>query len=177
MNIAVLAGGLSTERDVSLSTGSMVCNALCGYGHMTALVDAYLGVENYAGSPEKYFSLSSREVTKVPEIAPDLSAIKNRSVTDSKSFFGPGVLQICAAADKVFIALHGENGEDGRVQAALDLMGIAYTGTGYFGSALAMDKDMSKKLLQGVGVPTAKWVFVNKGEDAAADTMSSPCVI
>ena len=177
MNIAVLAGGLSTERDVSLSTGSMVCNALCEYGHKTALVDAYLGISDYRGNPEQYFNAQPRVVPAVPEEAPDLMAVKNNRVSCSKSFFGPGVLEICDAADKVFIALHGENGEDGRVQATLDLMGIAYTGTGYLGSALAMDKDMSKRLLQSGGVPTAKWEFVNNYENFTSDKIGFPCVV
>lgn len=62
MKIAVLAGGLSTERDVSLSTGSMVCNALINYGRKTALVAEYLGVKYYSGDAEQYFSTQPRSI-------------------------------------------------------------------------------------------------------------------
>ncbi len=66
--------------------------------------------------------------------------------------------------DKVFIALHGPYGEDGRVQGLLDILGIPYTGSGVLGSALAMDKDITKRLLRSDGIPTPDWVCVRKGE-------------
>ena len=181
MKIAVVAGGFSTERDVSLSTGSMVCNALCASGHKTALVDSYLGLNLNGCDPESAFSTQIRPVPKVPEQAPDLCAVAKMRAggqeQSSEAFFGPGVLDVCKAADKVFIALHGENGEDGRVQATLDLLGVPYTGTGYIGSALAMDKDLSKKLLKSGGVPTADWVYLQGGDLHAVDEIGLPCVV
>ena len=73
--------------------------------------------------------------------------------------FGPGVLELCRMADMVFLALHGTCGEDGRVQAAFDLMGIPYTGAGYLGSAIAMDKDLTKRMVADV-VSTPGWKTV-----------------
>ena len=71
-----------------------------------------------------------------------------------RNFFGPNVLTLCEQADVVFLGLHGANGEDGKVQAAFDLMGIKYTGTGYLSSALAMDKGIIKQMFLMHDVPT-----------------------
>ena len=78
--------------------------------------------------------------------------------------FGPGVLELCGMADLVFLALHGSCGEDGRVQAAFDLMGIPYTGSGYLGSAIAMDKDLTKRMVADV-VSTPGWKTVSYTAD------------
>ncbi len=72
--------------------------------------------------------------------------------------------------DKVFIALHGTYGEDGRVQGLLDLLGIPYVGSGVLGSALAMDKDMTKRILLSYGIPTPRWVCVREEEEVRWDT-------
>ncbi|MDY2978176.1 MAG: D-alanine--D-alanine ligase, partial [Oscillospiraceae bacterium] len=96
---------------------------------------------------------------------PYLEEIRARRKWKSESQFGPGVLELCAGADAVFLALHGACGEDGRVQAALDLMGIPYTGSGYLGSAIAMDKDLTKRLVADV-VNTPGWKMVDvRAED------------
>ena len=79
-----------------------------------------------------------------------------------RSFFGPNVLELCQAADIVFMGLHGSNGEDGKVQATFDLLGIRYTGTGYLSSALAMDKGLTKKIFLMDQVPTPKGVSMLK---------------
>ena len=81
---------------------------------------------------------------------------------DPDVFFGPNVLDICKASDIVFMALHGENGENGKVQAAFDLMGIKYTGTGYDGSMIAMSKDLTRKMLIPRGVRMAKGLTITK---------------
>ncbi len=71
--------------------------------------------------------------------------------------------------DKVFIALHGPYGEDGRIQGLLDLLGIPYVGSGVLGSALAMDKDFTKKILRFHQIPTPDWVAIKKGEEICWD--------
>ncbi len=73
-------------------------------------------------------------------------------------------LELCAGADVVFLALHGACGEDGRIQAALDLLGVPYTGSGYLGSAIAMDKDLTKRLVADK-VTTPKWQTVTVTEE------------
>lgn len=176
MKIVVLAGGLSPERNVSLSSGAMVCQALRGRGHRTAFVDLYLGTD---GEPETLFDAPLPEsVKQVGREAPDLEALKAQR--GGKSLFGPGVLEMCGMADAVFLALHGACGEDGRVQAALELLGIPYTGTGYLSSALAMDKDLTKRLVAPCGVKTPRWETVRYGADEVAaltERLELPCVV
>lgn len=181
MKIAVLAGGLSPERNVSLSSGTMITQALRGLGHRAAMVDLYFGLENYTGCVEDYFDAPLSEAgKKVDPRAPDLDAIKASRKDKSKSQFGDRVLDLCKQADIVFLALHGTCGEDGRIQAAFDLMGIPYTGSGYLSSALAMDKDLTKRLIAGLGVETPAWRRVNyteKDVDHLTSTTSVPCVV
>ena len=181
MKIVVLAGGLSPERNVSLSSGTMIAFALKGLGHQGALVDMYFGLEGYTGAVEDCFDQPLTEKwKKIDPTAPDLEAVKNARQWKSESKFGPGVLELCQKADIVFLALHGACGEDGRVQAAFDLLGIPYTGAGYLGSALAMDKDLTKRLIAGLGVSTPKWRRVNytaKDVDSLTSTTPVPCVV
>ena len=145
MRIVVLAGGLSMERNVSLSSGNKICRALRSRGHQAILVDMFMGFEDYDGKLEDVFDTPDGFCGdySVAEAEPDLAAVRASRKDQSKSLFGPGVLDVCAKADIVFLALHGTCGEDGRVQAAFDLLGIPYTGAGYLSSAIAMDKDLS----------------------------------
>lgn len=181
MKIVVLAGGLSPERNVSLSSGIMVCQALRDRGHEAAFVDLYLGTENYDGSPESLFRAPlPEELRRVAREAPDLEEVRRSRRLDSDSVFGQDVLALCAMADVVFLALHGSCGEDGRVQAAFDLMGIPYTGSGYLGSALAMDKDLTKRLVAPLGVLTPAWKTVEYGADEVERITAEtrlPCVV
>ncbi len=181
MKIAVLAGGLSPERNVSLSSGTMITQALRGLGHRAAMVDLYFGLENYPGSVADYFDAPLLETgKKVDPAAPDLEAIKALRKDTSKNQFGERVLELCGQADIVFLALHGTCGEDGRIQAAFDLMGIPYTGAGYLSSALAMDKDLTKRLIAGSAVKTPAWRrvdYTEKDVDHLTSTTAVPCVV
>lgn len=140
MKIVVLCGGLSPERNVSLSSGGRIALALRSLGYRAALVDMYLGLEDMDGDLEAAFDAPLPNTSRAAESEPDLDAVRAGRRLKGWSLFGEGVLEICAAADVVFLALHGQCGEDGRVQAAFDLMGIRYTGSGYLASALAMDQ-------------------------------------
>ena len=176
MKIVVLAGGLSPERNVSLSSGSKVCQTLRDRGHEVAFVDMYLGTD---AAPESLFGAPlPPDLTKVARQAPDLEELKAQRGGDS--LFGPGVLELCQMADVVFLALHGACGEDGRVQAALGLMGIPFTGSDYLGSAIAMDKDLTKRMVIPAGVITPKWETVSYGEEdipALVERLELPCVV
>ena len=178
MKIVVLAGGLSDERNVSLSSGCKVCAALRERGHQAALIDMYLGTDQ---PPEALFSAPvPEELTKIGRQAPDLAAVRAARADGGENRFGPGVLEACRLADVVFLGLHGTCGEDGRVQAALDLLGIPYTGSGYLGSAIAMDKDLTKRLAAPLGVATPKWELVRyTAEEIPALTarLEVPCVV
>lgn len=181
MKIVVLAGGLSPERNVSLSSGTMIAEALRGKGHRAALVDLYFGLEDYSGPLDDYFDAPLSQAGKqVDRQAPDLDQVRAARRWQGKSQFGQGVLELCTQADVVFLAMHGQCGEDGRVQATFDLMGIPYTGAGYLGSALAMDKDLTKRLIAGFGVDTPKWQTVRYTADQVdrlTSTTSVPCVV
>lgn len=158
MKIVVLAGGFSGERNVSRSSGMLVASALRERGYEAALIDMYLGMEEQNCPLEAMFSApipdSWRQVSRT---APDLEALKRSRRLQSASLFGAGVLELCRMADIVFLALHGACGEDGRIQATLETLGIPFTGSGFLGAAVAMDKDLTKKLAAPLGVKTPAW--------------------
>lgn len=161
MNIVVLAGGTSTERLVSIISGTGVCRALRAKGHNAVLLDVFAGDE---GANKDDFFPAQYDVDKASEYISGFNDSIPAMVKQRRSFFGPNVIEMCAAAHIVFLALHGANGEDGRVQAAFDLMGIRYTGAGYLSSAMAMDKAITKNLFITGGVPTARAFFIERGE-------------
>lgn len=165
MKIVVLAGGLSPERNVSLSSGAMVCQALRERGHQVALVDLFFGLEGMPGTPESLYGQPIPEsFKKVSRQAPGLKQVRASRKDQSPSAIGPGVLELCAGADIVYLALHGACGEDGRIQAALDLLGVPYTGSGYLSSAIAMDKDLTKRMVADK-VVTPRWQVVRVSEE------------
>lgn len=175
MKIVVLAGGTSTERDVSLITGTMIYKALKSNGHQVVLLDVYLG---YEGNTDHIFEMNkdwAANISAIKENNPDLDQIKALRKGSSKSFFGQGVIDICSMADIVFLALHGENGEDGKIQAAFDLMGIKYTGTDYTSSALAMDKAITKEIFSVYHIPTPAGIHLRKG--GTYEWNIFPCVV
>jgi D-alanine-D-alanine ligase len=181
MKIIVLAGGLSTERNISLATGTKVCAALRRNGHQAVLLDLYLGTETLGAPAENVFEqLPELQPVKFSGVAPDLEAVKASRQWKNKSVFGPGVLELCQQADVVFLALHGECGEDGRVQATFDLLGIPYTGSGYRGSAIAMDKRLTKELMKVHGIKTPDWQVFHGETDSVEEILSkiaAPCVV
>lgn len=177
MKIVVLAGGISTEREISIVSGTQVCKALRSRGHQAILLDVYFGNEKV--EPGEAFA-KEYDVDAAAAYARSFDTKVEESIARGKAFFGKNVISICQAADVVFLALHGENGENGKVQAAFDLLGITYTGSGYLGSALAMDKGLSKKLFWQSGVPTPKGFVLHKEDEnrsLAAHDMHVPCVV
>ena len=176
MNILVLAGGLSAERDVSLTTGTMVAQALRRQGHKTFLIDLFFGYTGDLSDPKALFSdTAAQDMAGIGTDVPDLEALlKSRA---DKSRIGPGVMELAKAADIVFLGLHGEDGENGTVQAAFDLHGVRYTGSPYLGSALAMNKALAKTLFQRDGIPTPRGVNVTKESRALAKDVGLPCVV
>ena len=164
MKIVVLCGGTSTEREISIISGTGVCKALRQNGHMAILVDAFFGCEDsdlMDAFPDYY---------DVDEAAAYIrsfdSKVESAKANPTRSFFGPNVLKLCRMSDLVFLTLHGANGEDGKVQAAFDLRKIRYTGTGYASSALSMDKGLTKIMLGAKGIPVPKGTTLQKGLDS-----------
>ena len=178
MNIVVLAGGLSTERDVSFKTGSMVAKALKENGHKVILLDVFMGYsdreEDLTGIFDRADEISV-QVSDIPTEAPALAKVKASREDQSPCFFGPNVIKMCQMADIVFMALHGENGENGKIQAAFELMGIKYTGTDYISSAISMSKELTKKVLVPEGIPMPKGIALHKGHKV--EYVPFPCVV
>ncbi len=177
MKVVVLTGGVSTERDVALSSGKMIYEAVKKNGHQAVLLDVYLGYtgEDAGGIFEKEEDWA-KEIGEIGIKNPEIEAVKALRPDGDKNFFGPNVIQICQGADVVFMALHGENGENGKIQACFDLMGITYTGTDYVSSALCMDKGLAKELFDYHGIPTPKGICLKKGE-AYEGIIPFPCVV
>lgn len=182
MKIVVLAGGISTEREVSLVSGTGICRALREKGHRAILVDMFLGLNTVPANLETLFDAPDGLCpdAAIRTEAPDLEAVRRSRPDQGPSHLGPHVLDVCAAADMVFLGLHGEDGEDGRIQAALDLLGVPYTGSGHLASAVAMDKTVSKQLMDAAGIPTPKWrLLADYAEDVdrLAEELPMPCVV
>lgn len=177
MKIVVLAGGTSTERDVSLISGKKIYTALKENGHKVVLCDVFLGLpgQETEGLFEKEIDWIAG-ISDISEAAPDIEAVKAMREHPESGFFGPNVIELCRQADIVFMALHGENGENGKIQAAFDLWNIKYTGTDYYSSAIAMDKALTKEIFQQNGVPTPAGMSFRKGEEAK-DTVPFPKVV
>ena len=183
MDIVVLAGGLSTERDVSFKTGSMVASALRENGHRVILLDVFMGYSDKEEDLDGIFARAEEISVKtedIPEVAPDLAAVKASRKDQSPCFFGPNVIRMCQMADIVFMALHGENGENGKLQAAFDLLGVKYTGSDYLSSAIAMNKGMAKQLFASAGIPTPRGIAMkkqNRENDITKLPLTLPCVV
>jgi len=149
MKILVLAGGLSPERNVSLSSAAMISEALRKQGHRVAMLDLFFGMEDVGGDVEQIFDTPiPEEYKRVGQVAPDLEQVRASRKDQGPSLIGPGVLELCRKVDVVYLGMHGTCGEDGRIQAALDLLGVPYTGSGHLSSAIAMDKDLTKRLVK-----------------------------
>lgn len=167
MKIVVLAGGLSTERDVSLSSGAGICRTLRENGHDAFLLDVYIGFPYDSDRLEDVFTLPDGGLSiadSIKETEPDLQAVKASREDQSECFLGPNVADICRLTDIVFMALHGDVGENGKLQATFDILGIRYTGPNYLGSALAMDKGVAKQIFQDAGVPTPTGKTLRKSQ-------------
>jgi D-alanine-D-alanine ligase len=151
MRITVLMGGTSSERDVSLASGLRIAEALRSRGHTVKTVDTAKGPVSEA---EERRMLAGGVVKTKPPTPEELARMKSMSVEEMAA-----KLPKRGECDVAFLALHGGTGEDGTIQALLDLAGVPYTGSGHLASALAMDKDLSKHLLRAQGVRTADWIM------------------
>ena len=181
MKIVVLCGGLSMERNVSITSGTLICKALRALGHKAVLVDMFFGLEDIETPLERIFDELPEVVdAHVGSEAPDLEEVIARRKWVSRSKIGKGVLEICQMADVVFLGLHGACGEDGRIQATLDLLGVPYTGSGCLGSAIAMDKDLTKQIVAPLGVRTPAWqtlTFTEEEIPSIVEETAVPAVV
>lgn len=149
--VTVLVGGVSAERDVSLSSGLRVAAALRERGHHVTCVDAANGA---TFTRDEEAAMIAAGVGSAPPSLEALASLGRASLSPSLA-----TLDTVRRADVVFLGLHGGQGEDGTLQALFDLAGIRYTGSGHVASALAMDKQLTKVLLRDAGVQTADWIM------------------
>ena len=151
MRITVLMGGTSSERDVSLASGLRIAEALRSRGHTVRSIDTAKGA---LGEEDERRMLAGGVVKQLPPTPEELARMNAEALADTAAR-----LPKRGECDVAFLALHGGRGEDGTIQALLDLSGVAYTGSGHLPSALAMDKDLSKHLMRAYGVQTADWLM------------------
>jgi D-alanine-D-alanine ligase len=167
MRLSVLFGGASEERDVSIASGAEVVRALDGLGHTVVAIDTARGA----------LAPAERDHLLASGIAPDPPEPAALAVSRSRT---PALLTGAASwadADVIFIAMHGGSGEDGTLQAVLDLVGVPYTGTGHLGSAFAVDKDVAKRLFLAAGVPTPAWRMAPPVPDDAVEALGLPLIV
>ena len=167
MKIAVLFGGTSEERDVSIASAAQVIPVLRGLGHEVVAVDTAAG---RLAAPDERKLLESR-VAPAPPSDQSMATLRSGALTNPATAIDP------AEIDVVFLALHGGAGEDGRIQAMLDLAGLKYTGSNHIASAAAMDKDLAKRLFRAAGVPTADWRMSPASGDEVLRTLGLPVVV
>ncbi len=159
MKIAVLLGGTSAERDVSLVTGAEIARALRANGHDVRAIDCAYGdrvIENLDLDEEAIIRTTPSDFEK------------KRAQLD-KNLFRTIQYLIDEKFEVVYIALHGGYGENGQLQAMLEVAGIPFTGSGSLASALGMDKHFSKVLFEKAGVPTAPWKTLETAREDYSD--------
>ncbi len=171
MKIVVLAGGMSPERDVSLSSGALIATALMERGHSVALADVYKPINT--AEIDKMFRSEGKYEYRVPASEPDLDNLK-KDFGEGERLIGRGIIELCEKADAVFLALHGGMGEDGRIEALLESCGIKHSGSDYASCHLAMDKALTKAIFESNEIPTPKW---NLYCDEDISEIPTPCVV
>ncbi|HEU4648206.1 MAG TPA: D-alanine--D-alanine ligase [Gemmatimonadales bacterium] len=167
MRVTVLTGGTSAERDVALASAVQVVSALRACGHEVAVVDTARG---YIPQAEEHTLRGTVGIT--PPAIEELHALERGLLMS-----GLGNIPVVRSADVLFLALHGGRGEDGTLQTLLEMVGVPYTGSGRLGSAMAMDKDVSKRLFRQAGVPTADWLMAPVTERAVTEHLGWPVVV
>ncbi len=157
MNIALITGGLSSEREVALSSGRGILKALRNLGHNVTVIDPVFGSEK-VDEDVIFRDMVSNEY-------PSLEKLKNIQGENSRKMLDCVNSPLFDNIDIAFLGLHGKYGEDGMIQTLLELRGIKYTGSGVRASAFAMDKDITKTVFQANGILTPEWVALNRQDE------------
>ena len=165
-------GGTSAERDVSIASGLRIADALRQRKHDVVTLDTARGP--LTTREEKALLAKGNPVKTEPPSREDLAKMAAETLPQMLR-----ALPSLKEADVVFLGLHGGYGEDGSIQALLDMAGIRYTGSGHLASAVAMDKDVSKHLFRRAGVQTANWVMAKRREnnDENAAKLGMPVIV
>ncbi len=153
MKIALLCGGISPERDVSLASGKNVAKALRSKGHDVITLDPTFG-SNQPGESELFASAIGAE-----------PSVLNGKIRDARRLYLQTIEEaVPDDTEVVFIMLHGTWGEDGRIQSLIEYRNIPYTGSGVLSSAIAMDKITTKMIFSYGSISTPTWTTAVKGE-------------
>jgi len=161
-------GGTSSERNVSLASGIRIVQALRSKGHQVTALDPARGLLDEAAEKK----LASGKVGTAPPSLESLSKVAEGSFLPNLT-----TMKEITGADVVFLGLHGGQGEDGTIQALLDMAGVKYTGSGHLASALAMDKDLSKKLFRAADVKTADWLMTPVTIEQVEGILGLPVIV
>jgi len=168
VKITVLMGGASAERNVSLASGIRIVLALRSRGHDVTAFDPSKGL----------IDQREQERLATSAVGTEPPSIEALARTTGGAFL-PALERMpeISGVDVVFLALHGGQGEDGTLQALLDMAHVKYTGSGHLASALAMDKDLSKKLFRTAGVQTADWLMAPASVEEIERALKYPVVV
>lgn len=173
MKIALLTGGLSSEREVSLSSGRGILKGLRDLGHNVVVIDPIYG--------DNMFDEDLVFKDKVSKEYPTLEKIRKLQKESSHKLIDCINSELFNGIDLVFIGLHGKFGEDGKIQTLLELKGLKYTGSGIQSSAVAMDKDLSKLIFEKNNILTPNWLALysenNVKYNECINLLGSPIVI
>ena len=169
MRIVVLTGGATAERAVAFASASQIVAALRSRGHSVSVVDTVSGPLDDAAERAH---LSGVVGTAPPADGLDMEARERRLLSESL-----GELDAVRRADVVFLAVHGGVGENGTLQALLDVIGVPYTGSGPLASALAMDKDLAKRLFRATGVPVPAWFMAPVAPEDVTTALGWPVIV
>jgi D-alanine-D-alanine ligase len=151
MNIAVLFGGISPERNVSIVGGKAVVEALRSKGHKVIPIDPALGND---------YQKAEDEIADMMQLPSD----EELQGFHTKNYIDTIALPIFNDIDIAFIVLHGKYGEDGLIQSLLELRSVPYTGSNVKASALSMDKATSKNLFAASGILTPPWLVIREND-------------
>ena len=179
MRVAVLMGGTSSEREISLSTGRMIAGALDTDKYDVVSIDTQdlLFLGERADTLPAPADVTNGKLPAFSENATGSSLVEGAAATEGAALSAPTNMVASVHSvvqntpDIVFIALHGRGGEDGAVQGLLETLGLPYTGSGILASALAMDKAMSKQLFRGAGIPVAPEIMLRRDQNVSNDTL------
>ena len=170
MRITVLTGGATAERAVAFASASQIVAALRSKGHTVAVVDL-------AGAPRPLDEAGERELLggTVGATPPSVDALAERERSMLSEELGD--LEAVRQAEVLFLAVHGGSLEGGTLQAVLDVIGVPYTGSGPLASALAMDKDLAKRLFRAMGVPVPAWFMAPVGPEDVSTALGWPVIV
>lgn len=168
MRLAVITGGATAERAVAFAGAAQIVEALRGRGHTVAVVDTVSGLLSAADEQRLLTSAVGREPPAVAELDE-----RERAMLSN----GLARLPEVASAEVLFLCLHAGRGEGGTLQAVLDVIGVPYTGSGALGSALAMDKDLSKRLFRAAGVPVPAWFMAPVAPEDVTTALGWPVIV